>query len=68
MGTTAQLQGLGTNEAWEVDILSIDGKVTHRQSGIGNGVLDVSHLPTGLYALQLNRINQEPKVLRFLKK
>jgi hypothetical protein len=68
VGTTAQLQGLSANEAWEVDILSIDGKVTHRQSGIGNGVLDVSHLPAGLYALHLNRINQEPKVLRFLKK
>ena len=68
VGTTAQLQGLGTNEAWEVDILSIEGKVTHRQSGIGNGVLDVSHLPAGLYGLQLNRINQDPKVLRLLKK
>ena len=68
VGTTVQLQGLRANEAWEVDILSIDGKVTHRQSGIGNGVLDVSHLPAGLYGLQLNRINQDPKVLRFLKK
>ncbi|HBE11713.1 MAG TPA: hypothetical protein DCY76_04670, partial [Flavobacteriales bacterium] len=59
---------LSANEPWEVDILSIDGKVTHRQSGISNGVLDVSHLPAGLYALQLHRINHEPKMLRFLKK
>jgi hypothetical protein len=68
VSTTAQLQGLSANEAWEVDILSIDGKVTHQQNGIGSGIVDVSHLPAGLYALQLNRINQEPKVLRFLKK
>tara|TARA_X000000950_G_scaffold93752_1_gene118018 strand:- start:1358 stop:3580 length:2223 start_codon:yes stop_codon:yes gene_type:complete len=68
VSTTVQLQGLSANEAWEVDILRVDGKLIHRQSGIGSGIVDVSHLPGGLYALQLNRINREPKVLRFLRK
>ena len=37
---TTQLQGLGTNEAWEVDIHRWQSDPS--TSGIGNGVLDVS--------------------------
>jgi hypothetical protein len=66
--TTAQLQGLRTNEAWKVDVLSIDGQVIHRQNGVGNGTLDVSSLPAGFYAVHVNRAAGTTHVLRLVKK
>ena len=67
VNTTAQLQGLGASEAWEIDVLSIDGKLIHRLNGVGNGMLDVSNIPAGFYAVQVNRSNGTTSVLRFLK-
>ena len=64
----AQLQGLHEGEVWEAHILSIDGQLVHQQRGVGNSALDVSHLPTGVYAVQVKRTNQVVEVLRFVKK
>ena len=67
VNSTAQLQGLSANEAWEANILSIDGKMIHRLNGVGNGMLDVSSLPAGVYAVHVNRAAGTTHVLRFLK-
>ncbi|MGB1122022.1 MAG: fasciclin domain-containing protein [Flavobacteriales bacterium] len=63
----AQLQGLDANEAWEVQILSVDGQVVHRQRGLGNGTLDVVTLPNGLYTVHLQSDNRR-RALRFVKR
>jgi hypothetical protein len=68
VSTTAQLQGLRTNEAWEAKILSVDGNVIHRQNGVGNGTLDMSSLPAGFYAVHVIRYNGLTDVLRLVKK
>ena len=65
--TTAQLQGFRADDAWEVDILNLQGQVVHQQSGLGNGILDVSNIPAGIYAVQLKQSDSVVKVLRFLK-
>jgi hypothetical protein len=62
-----QLQGLDANEAWEVQILSVDGQVVHRQRGVGNGTLDVVTLPNGLYTVHLQSDNRR-RALRFVKR
>ena len=62
-----QLQGLGEFEAWEAEILSIDGKIVHRQRGVGNGTLDVASLPSGLYTIRLQAENSW-HTLRLVKK
>ena len=67
VNTTAQLQGLSPDEAWEVDILTIDGKLIHRQNGVGNRVLNVSNIPAGFYAVQVSRSNGTTNVLRLVK-
>ena len=62
-----QLQGLDANEAWEAQILSIDGKIVHLQRGVGNGTLDVATLPNGLYTVHLqSEIRRH--ALRFVKR
>ena len=53
VGTTAQLQGLRANEAWEIDILNLQGKVVRQLNGLGNGVLDATELPSGVYTILL---------------
>ncbi|MBO73940.1 MAG: hypothetical protein CMD33_01555 [Flavobacteriales bacterium] len=65
--TTAQLQGFRADDAWEVDILNLQGQVVHQQSGVGNGNLDVSNIPDGIYAVQLKQSDSDTQVLRFLK-
>ncbi|MAI23397.1 MAG: hypothetical protein CL828_05005 [Crocinitomicaceae bacterium] len=65
--TTAQLQGFRADDAWEVDIMNLQGQVVHQQSGLGNGILDVSNIPAGIYAVQLKQSDSVVKVLRFLK-
>ena len=67
VNTTAQLLGFSANEVWEANILTVDGKVIHRQNGAGNGTLDVSSLPAGFYAVHVNRAAGTTHVLRFLK-
>lgn len=62
-----QLQGLGEFEAWEAEILSIDGKIVHRQRGVGNGTLDVATLPNGLYTVHLQS-DARRRALRFVKR
>ena len=62
-----QLQGLDANEAWEVQILSVDGQVVHRQRGVGNGTLDVVTLPNGLYTVHLQSDSRR-RALRFVKR
>ena len=61
-----QLQGLDDYEAWEAEILSVDGKVVHRQRGVGNGTLDVFILPNGLYTIRLQS-EDSWHTLRFVK-
>jgi hypothetical protein len=68
VNTTAQLLGFSANEVWEANILTVDGKVIHRQNGAGNGTLDVSHLPAGFYAVHVIRSNGLTDVLRLVKK
>jgi hypothetical protein len=68
VNSTAQLQGLSANQAWEANILSIDGKMIHRLNGVGNETLDVSHLPAGVYALHVVLSNGLTDVLRLVKK
>lgn len=60
-------QGFRADDAWEVDILNLQGQVVHQQSGLGNGILDVSNIPAGIYAVQLKQSDSVVKVLRFLK-
>lgn len=62
-----QFQGLGDLEAWEAEILSIDGKIVHRQRGVGNGTLDVATLPNGLYTVHLQSDTRR-RALRFVKR
>ena len=66
MGTTAQLQGLGTNEAWEVDILNLQGKVVRQLNGVGNGVLDATELPSGVHTVLLRSLGTV-RTLRMIK-
>ncbi|MGB1076329.1 MAG: fasciclin domain-containing protein [Flavobacteriales bacterium] len=61
-----QLQGFDDYEAWEAEILSVDGKVVHRQRGVGNGTLDVFILPNGLYTIRLQS-EDSWHTLRFVK-
>ena len=61
-----QLQGLDDYEAWEAEVLSVDGKVVHRQRGVGNGTLDVFILPNGLYTIRLQS-EDSWHTLRFVK-
>ena len=62
-----QFQGLGDLEAWEAEILSIDGKIVHRQRGVGNATLDVATLPNGLYTVHLQSDTRR-RTLRFVKR
>lgn len=62
-----QLQGLDANEAWEVQILSVDGQVVHRQRGVGNATLEVATLPNGLYTVHLQSDTRR-RALRFVKR
>ena len=62
-----QFQGLGDLEAWEAEILSIDGKIVHRQRGVGNATLDVATLPNGLYTVHLQSDTRR-RALRFVKR
>ena len=66
VSTTAQLQGLSANEAWEVDILNLEGKVVRQLNGAGNGVLDATELPSGVYTILL-RSSGTVRTLRMVK-
>ena len=66
MSTTAQLQGLSANEAWEVDILNLQGKVVRQLNGAGNGVFDATELPSGAYTILL-RSSGTVRTLRMVK-
>jgi uncharacterized surface protein with fasciclin (FAS1) repeats/plastocyanin len=66
VSTTAQLQGLSANEAWEVDILNLQGKVVRQLNGAGNGVFDATELPSGVYTILL-RSSGTVRTLRMVK-
>ena len=66
VNTTAQLQGFGADEAWEIEIMNTQGKVVHQLSGIGDGVLDTAELPSGVYTLVL-RSSDTLRTLRLVK-
>lgn len=66
VGTTAQLQGLSANEAWEVDILNLQGKVVRQLNGVGNSELDAKELPSGVYTVLL-RSSGTVRTLRMIK-
>ena len=48
-----RLQGIDKGEAWELDIVNPQGKVIGQKSGIGNSVIDVTKLPSGIYTIIL---------------
>ena len=66
VNTTAQLQGLGANDAWVVDILNLQGKVVRKLNGAGNGELDATELPSGVYTILL-RSSGTMHTLRMIK-
>ena len=66
VNTTAQLQGLSANEAWEVDILNLQGKVVRQLNGVGNDVLDATELPSGVYTVLLRSLGTV-RTLRMVK-
>ena len=67
VGTTAQIKGLATNEAWEAFVYGANGKVVHQQRGVGNEAVNVGTLPAGLYNLQLRAIGKSYETIRFVK-
>jgi uncharacterized surface protein with fasciclin (FAS1) repeats/plastocyanin len=66
VSSTSQLQGFRVDEAWEVQVFSLLGKLVHSQSGVGNGLLNVADLPSGLYTV-LVRFSGTQQKLQLLK-
>jgi hypothetical protein len=66
VSTTARLQGFSPNEAWEVDILNLQGKVVRQLNGVGNSELDAKELPSGVYTILL-RSSGSVRTLRMIK-
>ena len=66
VSSTSQLQGFRVDEAWEVQVFSLLGKLVHSQSGVGNGLLNVADLPSGLYTV-LVRFSGTQQKLQLIK-
>jgi uncharacterized surface protein with fasciclin (FAS1) repeats/plastocyanin len=66
VSSTSQLQGFRVDEAWEVQVFSLLGKLVHSQSGVGNGLLNVADLPSGLYT-ELVRFSGTQQKLQLIK-
>lgn len=66
VSSTSQLQGFRVDEAWEVQVFSLLGKLVHSQSGVGNGLLNVADLPSGLYTV-LFRFSGTQQKLQLIK-
>ncbi len=67
VGTTAKIKGLATDETWEAHVYSVNGKIVHRQRGVGNEAINVGTLPTGLYNLQIRVTGKSYEAIRFVK-
>ncbi len=66
VSSTSQLQGFRVDEAWEVQVFSLLGKLVHSQSGVGNGLLNATDLPSGLYTV-LVRFSGTQQKLQLIK-
>ena len=66
VSSTSQLQGFRVDEAWEVQVFSLLGKLVHSQSGVGNGLLNATELPSGLYTV-LVRFSGTQQKLQLIK-
>ena len=66
VSSTSQLQGFRVDEAWEVQVFSLLGKLVHSQSGVGNGLLNAADLPSGLYTV-LVRFSGTQQKLQLIK-
>ena len=67
VGTAAQIKGLPNDETWEAHVYSVNGKIVHRQRGVGNEAINVGTLPTGLYNLQIRVTGKSYEAIRFVK-
>jgi hypothetical protein len=67
VGTAAQIKGLPNDETWEAHVYSVNGKIVHRQRGVGNEAINVGTLPTGLYNLQIRVTGNSYEAIRFVK-
>ena len=63
---TAQLQGFGADEAWELEAFNLQGKRVLLQHGVGNRGFNAADLPSGLYTV-LIRFAGTQKTLQIIK-